>query len=512
MAYTASTGKIYNSMDDYLKELGAVPNDQGILQFPDVSSVSSENISDVSPLNYKEPDDTPIFDPSALSLYEPPEYELTKPEEEAQGFYKQIQDINKMLGEEPGYKAEKEKEYDIEGLTKSQQDLSNQLRLLQAEYQQIPLQIQQEYEGRGATAAGVAPVEASRLRKLSIRALGVSALSEAAQGNLATAQSLVDRAVSQKFDPLKAEKAVLIENLQLIQSSPEYTLADKKRAAEQEAYQNALKTQIEEAEEEYKAIQSIALEAAKSGNIDALTLQNIQNAGSREEALRMALEAGVYEEKDVMPEMRTVGKTLLQYNPETGGWDVAYREPESSKEYDVKLSSSDKNRLLGAGFTLSQIDQIEKDVAQHGLNDVIGETVEIGKWGFENITTSGLSASQAQALRDVFSGITPTQVKNREEEEAEQMEKTWEDQEVKEYILEQLKSKTSVSSIKGFIRDEKTMTEADKENAIKILEEYVSPGLQKKMEDKPEEYVITKDGIFHSGSWLPFDKKIVSFK
>ena len=110
---------------------------------------------------------------------------------------------------------------------------------------------------------------------------------QAAQGNLASALDQVDRAVAQRFDPVKEEIAVKKANLDLILDSPEASLADKKRAQKQKETQDAKLRQIEIQEREQDTIWKTGVEAAQNG-ADALTLRKIQQAKTAGEAAQIA--------------------------------------------------------------------------------------------------------------------------------------------------------------------------------------------------------------------------------
>ena len=107
--------------------------------------------------------------------------------------------------------------------------------------------------------------------------MGVSSLLEASRGNLATAQTLVDRAVAQKFDPVTEEINALTANLELIRNDPRTTLADKNRANAQLAIQEARKTKVEEQKADSKTIASWAAAALANGasNIQAQKIMDI---------------------------------------------------------------------------------------------------------------------------------------------------------------------------------------------------------------------------------------------
>lgn len=88
---------------------------------------------------------------------------------------------------------------DFADITGQLTNVNNQIQALQNEALKIPLQIQQQAEGLGATQGGFAPIQASRLRENAIQALTLSATAQALQGNVAQAESIAARAVDAAF-------------------------------------------------------------------------------------------------------------------------------------------------------------------------------------------------------------------------------------------------------------------------------------------------------------------------
>jgi len=324
--------------------------DQGYVPVDTLNSDSLKN-QDINYSTYNEPS---VFDVSKLDI---PEMQLTEPEEDVQEGTDTLQNLNKMLIGESAYRTEQEKAQDISGKTQTINDLTNQLKLLQAEQKQIPLQIQQESEGRGRTAGGVAPIETSRLRNNAIQALSTSALLQAAQGNLTTAQTLVDRAVAQKYDPVREQIGILRENLNLIKESPEYSIADKNRANKMLAIQEKREKELEAEEAKDKEILSIATKAAQAG-VDAVTLEAIKNSDDAVEATRLAQEAGVYATDG---EGFTLSPGQVRYDAQGNILAQAGELPPS----EMEIMEFEMEALK----TQAEIDKIYNDIERSGVND-----------------------------------------------------------------------------------------------------------------------------------------------
>src|SRR3990167_1785175 len=218
--------------------------------------ITGDLLEPISGLPYKNPNPDTIFPVSTLNSATPP-LEATQPENQAQDLTNQLQESNKRLQGQAEFRAEQERLQGVPALTQTQTDLSSRLKTLQNEALAIPLQLQQEAVGRGITTGGLRPIQTEALRKNAIQALSINSLLEASRGNLATAQALADRAVAQRFDPIKEEIAVKTANLDLILKSPDFSRAEKNRAQAQLDIQNSRNRQIAKQEENSKIAQAM---------------------------------------------------------------------------------------------------------------------------------------------------------------------------------------------------------------------------------------------------------------
>lgn len=284
----------------------------GMAMTPQTSSeqaqqyITSQNIQPVNETDFKPPAETPVYNVAGLDTTTNPDLtpSLTKTPEEtqAQSMTEQLIELNKSLVGESAYRTEQEGVQGVPALQKTQNELTTQLNTLKNEALAIPQQMQLDATGRGITAGGLRPLETARLRTNAIAALGINSLLTASQGNLALAQDMVDRAVAQKYDPIREQIAAATANLNLILNSPDATIADKNRAQKQLDIQNAKKAALDKQEAEQKEIWNIATSvASNTANFKAtakyataaVALQAIQKATTKEEALRIAVETGL---------------------------------------------------------------------------------------------------------------------------------------------------------------------------------------------------------------------------
>ena len=277
-----------------------------------------------------------------------PDLSLTKPEEDAENLIKDIEKLNLESAGESAFRTQKESEAGITGLAKTSEDLSNQLKALQAQAEAT--KISPEFEQKNTLSQFAEGERGRALRDIGVRALIVGANLQAAQGNLATALELVDRSVAQKFDPLNAEINAKMKNLQLIMSSPEFSLTDKKRAETTNRRLEAEKTQLENDRANSKKISEMAVTAASKG-ADAITLKKIndllKNPTDENVAEAMKLAAPFSPETST----QVIGSAetgYMQFNPKTGRYDIPVSTPgggrtkliASSGFFDPKIESS----------------------------------------------------------------------------------------------------------------------------------------------------------------------------
>src|SRR3990167_3584310 len=169
----------------------------------------------------------------------------------------------------------------------TQSDLIKRLQALQNEALAIPLQLQEQFAGRGVTVGGLAPIQAGALRQNAIQSLGVSALLEASRGNITLAQDQVARAVNAKYDPLGAEQKAKLANLDLIVKDPATTLADKNRAIALQTIENKKTADLAFAKKNEEGAKTKALEYATVA--DSLTLNEMMKAKTALDVARIAL-------------------------------------------------------------------------------------------------------------------------------------------------------------------------------------------------------------------------------
>ena len=194
-----------------------------------------------------------------------------------------IQDLLDDLSGQSKFQSRQEEEVGLSEKEQQVQDLTAQQNLLIAQSQTIPLEIQEEFRGAGATRGGVEAIETSEVNKNAIKALTNGALLAGAQGNLLLAQDQVQRAVSAKYDPIKDQMNAQLATYDLL--SDQFTEAESKVAEANKAKLQADLLEIEGRAQAEEDILNLSITAQQNG-ADLGTIQAIQNSETFEEALQ----------------------------------------------------------------------------------------------------------------------------------------------------------------------------------------------------------------------------------
>ena len=217
----------------------------------------------------------------------PTSYQLTGPETNAQSMSDQLEALNNELVGKSAATTAAQNAAGLPALNQQQSDLSAQLAQLKAAASAIPSAYQNWATGRGVTAAGLEPLQSAATRNNSVQALSISAMLDATNGLIASANDKVKQVIDAKYGPIQEQIDAATANLKLIQNSPDYTQSEKAQAQAQLDAQNAKQAALDKAKTNQANIYNVALEAAKNG-ADAATLQKIQNAKTPEEAMANA--------------------------------------------------------------------------------------------------------------------------------------------------------------------------------------------------------------------------------
>lgn len=188
------------------------------------------------------------------------------------------------LGGQRQRKQQLETEAGLPGQRQELQTVVNQLQALTKERSLIPVQLQQESEGRGRTRAGIEPIETGRLRENAIKALSLSAIGQTLQGNISLAQANIQDALDAEFEPLKTEIDLLKQAYEFNRDALERV--DKKRADTLNIRIAERERILQEKKMEKQNVYEVVMEAARNG-ADPATVEKARNASTAAEALEL---------------------------------------------------------------------------------------------------------------------------------------------------------------------------------------------------------------------------------
>lgn len=159
---------------------------------------------------------------------------------------------------------------DLEKYTQQLTDLNSQASVLNREAQAIPIQIQEQFKGTGATDVGVAPIQAGKLRENALKALSIAQQADIAAASLTgsklrleSAKEKAQQIIDLKYKPMEERLAILRQQYELNKDT--LTEFDKKRT---EALDKLIKKQdeaLKEKKENEKSIESLKLKIIENG-------------------------------------------------------------------------------------------------------------------------------------------------------------------------------------------------------------------------------------------------------
>src|SRR3990167_3516315 len=307
--------------------------------------------------------------------------EPTKTETIPSEIQKRLLELTGEIGGQKEAQFKAEETVGLPDFRKQLGDISGQIQSLQKEALAIPLQIQEEFKGRGVTKAGVAPIEIGRLRENAIKSLGLSAIAQTLQGNVALAQQQADKAVELEFAPKQAQ----LDFLKLAHEMNKDTLnrEDAKRSKALEIQLAERQRVLDKEKEDKDKIYTIRLEAARSG-ADSETIRQLQTAKTPERALQVASYSlgesfrREIEDKQFIRDLQeaTFNLSIDKFNEDKRQFNNNYalKEQEIANEKLKELQG--KNPVLAAEVTSevlqNKISLIDSLLGHRGLNKAVG--------------------------------------------------------------------------------------------------------------------------------------------
>lgn len=244
------------------------------------------------------------------------------------------------LGQVPTEQARLEEEAGIAGKAEKVTDYTNQL---EAEQRALTKQIEAVRANPSGMLAGALESEVNRVQRDSLtKQADLALLQSAANRDLTTAQSIIDRKIDLITEPLKFklefDKFFYEENKDIL-SKEEQRLFQSISREDERVYDFA--------QSEYKSIHDTYLKAVEGGAPEAV-LQNILRAQSGQEALGAAGEYIKKPEKPITPKVPTPF---------------------------FKFSPSQKGRLIGVGMAPDTVDAIQEYISTYGFDDALKQSL-----------------------------------------------------------------------------------------------------------------------------------------
>ena len=222
-----------------------------------------------------------------------------------------VESLLNQQGNQPARQGELEQQQGIPQLQQSLNNINAQINGIVGS----AFNAQQNAEGRLAPTFAIVGEQAQIERQKSAQTFGLAAAASALQGNIALANDNVKRALDAEFGGI--ESRLRYQEVLLNINRDNLSDAQKKRA---DAIQGQIQTQKEQvalAMQERQAVYEVMTAAAQSG-ADNNVLNAIQNATTREAALGIASQAGLFkQEAETQVVKLDNGQTVL-LNTQTG--------------------------------------------------------------------------------------------------------------------------------------------------------------------------------------------------
>lgn len=387
-----------------LQGLGIAPKPQ--INIP--TSITSGVTAPSSTPNYQTTTQTPAYNVSNLQVGSQP-VTLTPEQQKYQDMATRLQGLYKQKEGESAFRSEQERTQGVDEAQKTINDYSAKLNALKIEAASIDPRTRLGAAERGVTTGLLSAQQNYLLRENSIKALTTAALLASAQGQLSSASYFADKAVRERFAPIDEQINTLINNLNLIKNSPQYTAEEKAQADAQLEIQNARKLSLAQAQDNMQAVQKIAINAASQINnfVPSTQYRTAQQALDAMKVMTDPIQAAqlsaqLFPPKAKVPDITAAAgsieefklfygrmpKDIAELNAFTASRGAAGRAP-SDVGKPISLTTTDRQALLGAGFSQSEITAIEKDINQYGIGKVL-----------EGIS----SAEQKKAIQKVYGG------------------------------------------------------------------------------------------------------------
>ena len=306
----------------------------------DVGAITPEVLSSQdAPLNIPPAPQQPDYVQTTKDLPTVPGTEnvTTAAETQVTEFQKELLDLTKKISGKEGETVQAEIDAGVPEAQRALNEANAELK----QHQVDSLRRQEEALQAGETL-GFANTEAQKIARTdAIRGMEISIRAQTLQGNLDLARSQADRLVTLKYAPLEAEFKYLTTAYEL--NKDVLDREDKERAEQLKIRLDERDRILSDEKDRAKRAYDLAIDVIKNnpGNQNAIN--------SAKEVLGMDTSIEGYDQKVI---------SLLG----------SYTKTEDS---GVKLTSEDQRNLIGAGFGVQEIQQIQSDINAYGIDAVL---------------------------------------------------------------------------------------------------------------------------------------------
>lgn len=292
------------------------------VQIPNVQPIAPGSILGTQPANIPATEPAASLTPTLQSLSQSyqqqaldAQAQAAKAEEQKNSTANTLKNLQTQLG---GQNVDQMNAEQTQGIPTMNKELSDLIAKGQQETAQYLNQVNALNQGGTGTIGGVSAGETAANRQHAIDAMFTNSLVQAKQGNIAFAQSMADKAIAAKYDPIKAEIAA--NQAFLDANYKDLSRADQKLADAQSAKNAIDLKQVEKDEQNQKAIQDTIVDAINGGAPNALVLK-AQQAKSPAEASAILgkYSSAALDRKYKEAQIANVYSEISKRNAESGG-------------------------------------------------------------------------------------------------------------------------------------------------------------------------------------------------
>lgn len=263
-------------------------------------------------------------------------------------------------------------------LTEQLTNLNAQASALNREAQAIPIQIEQESQGRGRTVAGAAPLQASRLRENALKALSIgqqadiaAAAATGSQLRLNAAKEKAQQVVDLKYKPL--EEQLALKKTQYELNKDILSSIDKKRAESLNASIKREETALADRKANEKAVSDLIVNASSQGAPQDI-VNRAKNAKTASEAAQIL---GVYSGDYLSTQIKKAQLAKLGLENKKAYDELYNKDPTRLKtlsyEENAKFNSTPEAKAIKDSSNYARAVANYKDaIEKYGTGEVFG--------------------------------------------------------------------------------------------------------------------------------------------